>query len=61
MAVAMAVLVLGMAFILGILYRYFGNQIELELKKEASYLSKGVELEGENYLKSIKNADSRVT
>ena len=57
----MAVLVLGMAFILGILYRYFGNQIELELKKEASYLSKGVELEGDNYLKSIKNADSRVT
>ena len=61
MAVSSAVLLLGMAFILGILYRYFGNQIELELRREASYLSKGVEIEGEKYLENIKNADSRIT
>ena len=61
MAVSAAVLMLGMAFVLGILYRYFGNQLELELKREASYLSEGVELEGEKYLENIRNTDSRIT
>ena len=36
------ILILGMACVLGVLYQYFGEQINSELKKEAEYLSYGV-------------------
>lgn len=55
------VLVLGMACVLGVFYQYFGGQIIGELKKEAQYLSYGVELEGEKYLEQIGDQDSRLT
>lgn len=41
MLVLSITLVVGLAFILGILYRYFGRQIQVELDKEAVYLSYG--------------------
>ncbi len=55
------VLIFGMACVLGVLYQYFGEQINGELKKEAEYLSYGVEMEGEQYLEQIDEQDSRIT
>lgn len=61
MLVAGAALALGLAFVLGILYHYFGNQILGELRKEASYLSYGVETQGVEYLENISGDQSRIT
>ena len=61
MLVCVIVMSVGLAFVLGVLYRYFGDQISIELKKEAAYLSTGVQQDGEEYLKKIKNQDSRIT
>ena len=44
------ILILGSALVMGILYRYFGKQLDGELEKEASYLAYGVEQSGVNYL-----------
>lgn len=57
----MVVLIIGMACVLGVLYRHFGGQIINELKKEAEYLSYGVELKGEDYLENVNEQDSRIT
>lgn len=59
--VAASVLILGIAFVLGILYQYFGKQLDTELAREASYLAYGVEQQGEEYLQQLKNTDSRIT
>ena len=61
MAVCTVVLVLGLAFVMGILYRYFGKQISTELEKEASYVAQGVELSGVEYLEKLKGKNSRIT
>lgn len=61
MAVCTVVLVLGLAFVMGILYRYFGKQIFTELEKEASYVAQGVELSGVEYLEKLKGKNSRIT
>lgn len=59
--VSAAVLILGVAFVMGILYQYFGRQLNSELEREARYLSYGVEQQGVEYLKQIKALDSRIT
>ena len=59
--VSASVLILGIAFVLGILYQYFGKQLDTELAREASYLAYGVEQQGEEYLQKLKNTDSRIT
>lgn len=59
--VSALVLALGLAFVLGILYNYFGKQMNTELKKEAAYLSQGVELQGKEYLENLKSKDARIT
>lgn len=61
MAASSVVLILGLAFVMGILYRYFGSQIATELEKEASYLAQGVEISGQEYLEKLKEKDDRVT
>lgn len=61
MAVCTVVLVLGLAFVMGILYRYFGKQISTELEKEASYVAQGVEFSGVEYLEKLKGKNSRIT
>ena len=48
--VSAMILILGSALVMGILYRYFGKQLDGELEKEASYLAYGVEQSGVNYL-----------
>ena len=59
--VAAAVLIFGIACVMAILYQHFGKEIHGELKKEASYLSYGVEQEGIDYLKQINEKDDRIT
>ena len=59
--VAAAVLIFGIACVMAILYQHFGKQINTELKKEATYLVYGVEENGIDYLKQIKEKDARIT
>ena len=59
--VSAMILILGSALIMGILYRYFGKQLDGELEKEASYLVYGVEQNGINYLEHLKQKDARIT
>ena len=59
--VAAAVLIFGIACVMAILYQHFGKEINGELKKEASYLSYGVEQDGIDYLKQINEKDDRIT
>lgn len=59
--VSASVLILGIVFVMGILYQYFGKQLNSELEKEAQYLSYGIEAQGEEFLEQIKNTDSRIT
>lgn len=61
MLVMCITLVLGLTFVMGILYRHFGKQLQVELNKEAAYLSSGVDLYGVDYLTKVKNKDSRIT
>lgn len=59
--VSAMILILGSALVMGILYRYFGKQLDGELEKEASYLAYGVEQNGVNYLEHLKQKDARIT
>lgn len=59
--VSAMILILGSALVMGILYRYFGKQLDGELEKEASYLVYGVEQNGVNYLEHLKQKDARIT
>lgn len=59
--VAATVLIFGIACVMAILYQHFGKQINTELKKEATYLVYGVEENGIDYLKQIKEKDDRIT
>lgn len=59
--VSAMILILGSALVMGILYRYFGKQLDGELEKEASYLAYGVEQNGVNYLEHLKQKDARMT
>lgn len=59
--VSAMILILGSALVMGILYRYFGKQLDGELEKEASYLAYDVEQSGVNYLEHLKQKDARIT
>lgn len=59
--VSAMILILGSALVMGILYRYFGKQLDGELEKEASYLAYGVEQSGVNYLEHLQQKDARIT
>ena len=61
MLVSSLITVLGLAFVVGILYHYFQGQLMDELKKEAVYISRGVESTGTDYLKKLNDEDSRIT
>lgn len=61
MLVSSLITVLGLAFVVGILYHYFQGQLMGELKKEAVYISRGVESTGTDYLKQLNDEDSRIT
>ena len=53
LATSFAVLLVGIAVIIGILYPYFGGQLEKELENEASYLSLSVEKDGVAALEAL--------
>ena len=61
MFVCALVLAVGLAAVMGILYRNFDRQMRKELSKEAAYLAYGVEQQGLNYLKNIKDKSARIT
>ena len=61
MLVSSLITVLGLAFVVGILYHYFQGQLMDELKKEAVYISRGVESAGTDYLKKLNDEESRIT
>lgn len=55
------VLAVGLAAVMGILYSNFDGQMRKELSKEAAYLTYGVEQQGVDYLKNIKDKSARIT
>ena len=61
MFVCALVLAVGLAAVMGILYSNFDGQMRKELSKEATYLAYGVEQQGEDYLKNIKDKSARIT
>ena len=61
MFVCALVLAVGLAAVMGILYRTFDGQMRKELSKEAAYLEYGVEQQGVDYLKNIKDKSARIT
>ncbi len=61
MFVCALVLAVGLAAVMGILYSNFDGQMRKELSKEAAYLSYGVEQQGVEYLKNIKDKSARIT
>lgn len=61
MLVTAVCMVTGLAFLMGILYHFFGNQLEKELRAEASYLEIAVEQNGESALENLPKNSARVT
>ena len=61
MFVCALVLTVGLAAVMGILYSNFDGQMRKELSKEATYLAYGVEQQGVDYLKNIKDKSARIT
>ncbi len=60
-SVAMAVIVVCGAFLVGILYDYFNGLVFDEIENQAYFISSGIESEGDDYLKRIADADNRIT
>ena len=60
MTVAVSVMVLSIGLFLGMLYQYFSDQLLEELETETWLVSRGVELEGMDYLTGL-HTSSRVT
>ena len=61
MFVCALVLAVGLSAVMGILYSNFDGQMRKELSKEAAYLAYGVEQQGLDYLKNIKDKSARIT
>lgn len=61
MFVCALVLAVGLAAVMGILYSNFDGQMRKELSKEAAYLAYGVEQQGVDYLKNVKDKSARIT
>ena len=61
MFVCALVLAVGLAAVMGILYSNFDGQMRKELSKEATYLAYGVEQQGVDCLKNIKDKSARIT
>ncbi|MGN0399221.1 MAG: ATP-binding protein [Blautia sp.] len=61
MLVSVTCVIVGLAFLMGILYHFFGNQLEKELKAEAAYLAVAVEKDGEASLEKLPLEAARVT
>ena len=58
---SMIVLAAALALITGVLFDYFEQQLQNELKSEASYISHAVQTEGASYIDSFEGGDKRIT
>ena len=61
LSIVVIVVILCGVFIVGVVYDYFSEKLSDTMSNEAEYIAKGVELEGEEYLKELNNADARIT
>lgn len=61
LSVAAAVLLASLVIITGVLYQYFGNVQQQQLKDELNLAAKGTEQLGETYLKELNDAHYRLT
>lgn len=61
LAVALSMLLLCTALIIGVLYEYFGNQFSSQLASSAAYIAQGVENEGMSYFENLHKGSSRIT
>ena len=61
LSVAIAVLLSSLVIITGVLYQYFGNVQESQLKDELSLAANATEQLGENYLEKLDSARYRLT
>ncbi len=59
--VAFFVFLVSLALIMGVLYQYFGRQLNRELENEAVYLAHALENEGAAYFEGLPNMDKRIT
>lgn len=59
--VATAVMLSVSVLIMGMMYRYSSVEMTEELQREASYIARGMEIDGMEYLEKVKNADTRIT
>ncbi|MBQ1249707.1 MAG: two-component sensor histidine kinase, partial [Selenomonadales bacterium] len=61
LSVAVAVLISSLIIITGVLYQYFGNMQEDQLKDELKVVASATEQLGESYLSSLKSDRYRLT
>lgn len=61
LSVAVAVLIASLIVITGVLYQYFGNMQEAQLKDELRFAAGATEQLGESYLKSLNSDRYRLT
>ena len=59
--VAICVVLSVMAIIMGVMYNYYSDLQAQRLDKQVEYVADAVELNGEEYLKSIKDNSIRMT
>ena len=60
-AVALVVLISSIVLIMSILFQYFENQLQSELKSEANYIAYAVENQGIDYINNFSNSSKRIT
>ncbi|MBS4786408.1 MAG: PAS domain-containing protein [Clostridiales bacterium] len=58
---AFTVLAASLLLIMGVLYQYFENQIRAEIRTEAGYIARAVDLYGEEYLAGLEPEGRRFT
>jgi sensor histidine kinase len=59
--VALLVLISSIALIMAILFGYFEEQLQNELKSEAKYISYAIEQQGISYINNFNNSNKRIT
>lgn len=60
-SVAVTVMILCAAFLIGILYDHFNSLVFDEIQNEAYFISAAVEVDGDTYLEHISETENRIT
>lgn len=61
MIVVIMVILLCGVVIFGVIYGYFNKRLDDEVSNETKYIARGVELDGLDYLKTMNDAEARIT